>query len=276
VSILASHLFQGVVRQMAWQAQPTSVLWIVTQEAHLIGMTYEEDQNVFACHLHTTDGKFKSVAVVHGPLGDEVWMLVQRGSAMRIERFEPRTLSSGAMGATTARRCYVDAAVLKEQPTTFTSLSGLGHLEGREVAIFADGAQQPSRTVTSGEVTIDPPAKVACAGLPIVSELQPMKLEAQLQNGTAQGRKFKVCRAVLRLLDSLGGRIASAPGKQEELIEYREVETPMDAAPPTFSGEKRITLTAGHEDSADVIITHDEPLPFTITGLVVVVDIYGD
>lgn len=280
ISILASHLFLGEIKQMAWQAQPSSVLWVVMKTGKLVGLTYEEDQNVFACHEHTTDGLIKSVAVIHGPQGDEVWLAVDRGTTAspvyRIERLEPRTLFAGAVGTTASRRCYVDAAVLKESTTAFSSMTGLDHLNGKEVAIFADGAQQPHRTVTSGAVAIDPPAKIVCVGLPFVSTVQPMKLEAQMQDGTAQGRKFKVSRVMLRLLDTLGGRVSARVGGREEVIGYREVETPMDAAPPLFSGDKHLTLESGHEDSADPVFIHDEPLPFTLCGMVVMVDIYGN
>jgi hypothetical protein len=274
ITILASHLFRGVIRQMAWQAQPSSVLWVVLQNGSLVGLTYEEDQNVFACHEHTTDGLFKSVSVIHGPQGDEVWVCVLRGTAYRIERFEPRTLFAGAVGDTTARRCYVDAAVLKESATAFTSVTGLAHLNGKTVKVFADGAERADATVSGGAITLSEEANVVCVGLGYTSELQPMKLEAQMQNGTAQGRRFKVCGVVLRLLDSLGGKVAANIGGREEVIEYRSVETPMDAAPPIFSGDKELSLSSTHGNSVDVIVTHSEPLPFTLAGLVVKVDIY--
>ncbi len=280
ISVLASHLFTSGVRQMAWQAQPSNILWMVQQSGKLVGLTYEEDQNVFACHEHNTAGLIKSVAVVHGPQGDEVWLCVDRGTvaspSYRIERLEPRTLFAGGYGATSARRCYVDGAVLREAATAFDTVTGLGHLEGKTVSIFADGSQRPAQVVAGGEITLDVPATVACVGLGYMSEVQPMKLEVQLQDGTAQGRKFKVNRVVLRLLDSLGGSVADYPGAPKEVIQYREVGMLMDAPPPIFSGDKEVVLQAHHRPSADLIITHDEPLPFTLCAATVIVDIYGD
>ncbi len=326
ITILANHLFAKRIRQMAWQAQTTSVLWCVLESGRLVGLTYEEDQNVFAVHEHSTQGLVKSVTVIQGPQGDDVWLLVQRGSEMTVERFHPETMFGGSVlgdvsqGPTSAavtadrtdilvdrtditadrvsglepfvpidgvypggsgaedvaRRCYADSAVLRHESEPFSVVTGLGHLEGRSVVIFAGGAEQAEQVVEGGQVTIDPPESVACVGLPYTSEVQPMKLEAQMQDGTAQGRKFKVCRVMLRLRDTLGGSVAARPGGRQEIIQYRSVEMPMDAPPPLFSGDKAIPLESSHMDSADVIFTHDEPLPFTLIGMVVMVDISGN
>jgi len=63
---------------------------------------------------------------------------------------------------------------------TFTTLSGLDHLEGKNVAIRTDGKTEASPlntirdyntyTVTGGEVTLDIPAAIISVGLPIVTD----------------------------------------------------------------------------------------------------------
>ena len=325
ITILANHLFAKRIRQIAWQAQTTSVLWCVLENGHLVGLTYEEDQNVFAVHDHSTVGLVKSVAVIQGPQGDDVWLLVQRGSDFSVERFHPGTMFGGSVlgdvvegptsawvtadrtditadrtdltadrvggsvpyvpgssaypggsGSDAARRCYADAAVLSETAEPVDVVTGLGHLEGRSVVIFADGAEQAAQVVDGGQITLDPPASIVCVGLGYTSEIQPMKLEAQMEDGTAQGRKFKVSRVMLRLRDTLGGSVAAKRGGRVEVIQYRSVEMPMDTAPPLFSGDKALPLESSYEDSADVIFTHSEPLPFTLIGMVVMVDISGN
>ena len=60
----------------------------------------------------------------------------------------------------------------------------------------------------------------AFVGLPYTSTLQPMPLEFQLQDGTAQGRKFNSQRAQLLLYKSLGGTIRHATGGTAYAIEY--------------------------------------------------------
>lgn len=277
LSILASHLFLSRVVDIAWQAQASSVLWLVMGNGKLVGLTYEESQNVFACHEHITDGLVKSVAVIHGAASDEVWFLVERDGARGIERFEPGTLSAGALGAEDPDQlCFLDAAAYAANATPFTAFGGLDHLEGRMVSIYADGAQQDDRLVTGGVVTLDAPVNTVWAGLPYLSEVQPMKMEAPLQNGTAQGRKFKLVSTVLRLINSLGGQVVDSLDADSlpEVIQYREVQDLMDNPPPLFSGDKDLPIEGRHRRSVDVTVRHSEPLPFNLCALVAVVDIY--
>jgi hypothetical protein len=277
LSILASHLFLSKVVDIAWQQQASSVLWIVMGNGRLVGLTYEESQNVFACHEHVTDGLVKSVAVIHGVETDEVWVLVERGGVRSMERLEPGTLAAGALlPGDPYKLCFLDASRYAENATPFDVFSGLSHLDGRTVSVYADGAEQPPRVVSGGMVPIDPPASKVWVGLPYLSELQTMKLEAQMRTGTAQGRKFKVVSAVVRLLNSLGGQVADSLDADSlpEVIQYREVGDAMDEPPPLFSGDKDLALQASHRTSVDIVVQHREPLPFNLCSIVAVVDIY--
>jgi hypothetical protein len=93
LTILAEHITGSGIVQTAYQQQPQSVLWAVTSDGELIGMTYEREQDVVGWHRHTTDGLFESVAVIYGDEDDEIWVVVKRevdGSTVRyVERFNP-------------------------------------------------------------------------------------------------------------------------------------------------------------------------------------------
>ncbi|CAB4136275.1 hypothetical protein UFOVP296_41 [uncultured Caudovirales phage] len=277
LSLMAPHLTYAGVTQMAWQGQRQAVLWCVTTEGKLSAMTYEGQENVFAWHEHITDGKFISVASIFTGFGDEIWFTVERNGVYLLERFDALTMFAGDTGGTTNRRCYTDSSVFKESETAFTTVEGLSHLAGRTVSILADGAQQADAVVSgAGVVTLQTAAKNVCAGLKFTSVVQPMKIESAMRNGTSQGRTFKVYSAMLRLIDSLGGSVADSPTSRKEYIQYRTVDMPMDAPPPVFSGDKTITVSSSHRDSIDITITHDEPLPFTLSALVVRVDIFDE
>jgi hypothetical protein len=43
-----------------------------------------------------------------------------------------------------------------------------------------------------------------------------------------------------------------------------------------FTGDKHVSLDSRHGESVDVIVYQSDPLPFTLVGLVVLVDIYGN
>lgn len=52
------------------------------------------------------------------------------------------------------------------------TFSGLGHLEGKTVAILADGSPEVPRVVISGSITLANPAGVVHIGLPYVSDIE--------------------------------------------------------------------------------------------------------
>ena len=50
MTILAEHISEGGIVQMAYQQEPNSILWMVRNDGQLIGFTYQRDQQVTAWH----------------------------------------------------------------------------------------------------------------------------------------------------------------------------------------------------------------------------------
>ena len=180
LTLLAEHFGDAKFIQLAIQRNPETVVWIVTNQGDLIGMTYERNQNVTGWFRYdtggnygsgATSGKFESVALVEGSgEEDEIWVSVQRfidGATYRfIERFQPdliRTIKED----TQSDLIYSDAAVVYSGAAT-TTMTGLDHLEGARVSILADGAPHPSQVVTGGSVTLQwrrPRSSLACRSM---------------------------------------------------------------------------------------------------------------
>jgi len=91
LTILAEHISEGGISEMAAQKEPQPILWSVRGDGQLIGLTYERDIDSFKVgwHRHILGGvsdaagtatKVESVAVIPNPAGtrDELWILVQR------------------------------------------------------------------------------------------------------------------------------------------------------------------------------------------------------
>jgi hypothetical protein len=74
----------------------------------------------------------------------------------------------------------VPAALQGVPTTTWTfardTFSGLSHLEGKTVAILADGSPEVPQVVTSGTIVLPYPAGVVHIGLPYVSELETLNV----------------------------------------------------------------------------------------------------
>jgi len=91
ISILAEHITFGGIKQMAFQKEPQSIIWMVRNDGALVGMTYERtiDGLKVGFHKHWLAGDsdqvgtpavVESVAVIPSSDGtrDEVWVSVKR------------------------------------------------------------------------------------------------------------------------------------------------------------------------------------------------------
>lgn len=274
LTVLAEHVTGEGVIQTAFSSNPNSILWAVTAGGALIGMTFEQEQNVFAWHTHDTDGQVESVAVVYGAAADEVWLAVRRGAKRTIERLDTRAMSRDWTNP--ARLIFADSARIREYAESVTSVDGLGHLEGRQVCILADGADAGTATVSGGSVTSGTPARVFVVGLPFTSELQPMRIDVPLQDGTAQARGWRVSRVGLALISSLGGTVAAGEGVRQERLNMRQAGQPMDSPPPLFTGEMETPVESRTGSGLDVIIRQSAPLPLNVAAIIPTLNVYGD
>ena len=57
LTILAEHITEGGLKEMALQQEPDNIVWCVRLDGKLIGMTYRREENVIAWHEHTLGGK---------------------------------------------------------------------------------------------------------------------------------------------------------------------------------------------------------------------------
>jgi len=86
LTILAEHITEGGIIEMAYQEEPLAILWCVRDDGELIALTYQREQEVVAWHRHIIGGSFgtgnavvESVAVI--PTDDseyELYMIVKR------------------------------------------------------------------------------------------------------------------------------------------------------------------------------------------------------
>jgi hypothetical protein len=264
MTLRAENVTESGIIATAYQSEPDPILWAVTADGRLLGFSYQRANQITAWFQRTTSGTFESIAVVRGSGdADRVWMIVNRtvnGATVRyIERFYPTAQEYDFSTATDF--CYLDCAK-KITMSSGTAVSGLSHLEGKAVKVWADGDTIENKTVSGGAITLSAAATTLFVGLAYSSTLQAMPLEFVLQDGTAQGHKFNAQRMQTLLYKSLGGQYKSTSGGTLYSLEYPAGTTAV------FSGRKDQHLKADWVDAISLTFVHSDPTPFNMLGYV--------
>lgn len=153
-----------------------------------------------------------------------------------------------------------------------TTISGLGHLEGKTVSILGDGAVMPQAVVSSGAITLPHAVHKAQIGLPITADLQTLPLAFEAQ-GFGQGRPKNVSNVWLRVYRSSGIFVGPSTDK---LTEVKQRASEVYGAPPALkTDEIKISITPSWGDNASVCVRQADPLPLTVTGMSLEVTIGG-
>ncbi|MFV0679209.1 MAG: hypothetical protein ACK5NW_02735, partial [Ottowia sp.] len=223
--------------------------------------TYLPEQQVGAWHNHDTDGVFESVVVVAEGQDDVLYCVVQRtidGAQKRyVEFFRPRHF------ADQADAYFVDCG-LTYSGAPADVISGLSHLEGKEVAVLGDGAVMPRVTVTGGAITLPREVSKAQIGLPFTSELQTLPLAFEAQ-GFGQGMVKNVNQAWVRVFRS--GGIFVGPSF-DKLVEVKQRSDEPYGSPPSLkTDELRVQLNPDWTRAGQVCLRQADPLPLTVTSL---------
>ncbi len=274
MTVLADHITAGLIDFLQFQQEPDRTVWASQEDGALSGMTYERAQEVVGWHRHPIGGTtvaVESIAVIPHPDGDQdqLWVLVRRhidGDTVRYAEYleKPWDRNDSVEDA-----FFCDSGVTVTG-TAFTVINGLQHLEGETVRILGDGTIRPSKVVTNGKITLDDPADKVQVGLPYVATLGTMRLEAGSQDGTAQGKRGRVHRVVIRL-DQTGAGLWYGPEDDISAmteLHMRDSFDAMDEAVPLFDGDtKELAWPGTYERPKRLYIKHDSPLPCTIVAI---------
>ena len=266
----AEHVTRGGVTAMVWQSEPIETLWLARGDGQLIGFTYSKEQEMHAWHRHILGGggAVTHLAVVPARHGgkDDLWLSVRRlinGQTVHYLEIMEWALESGE---NPAEAFYLDCGQTF-RGNALTVLDGLGHLEGCEVGILGDGGTVANQLVSGGRVSLPQAADLVQVGLPYESKMSTVSLEIQMPDGSIQGRKKRIIRVVLRLIDSAGGW-AGKDGVMVEELNFRRAADPLDRATPLFSGDHVLNWPVGYDDQSEITIVCKDPLPFTLAAII--------
>lgn len=192
-----SILKEGVVG-IAVQNQPDVRAHCVLSDGTVAILTYNHVEDVLCWSRFETDGDVERAIVLPGTEEDAVYYIVKRtinGSTVRY--LEKWALESEIEGSTLCRT--LDSFLVYSGAST-TTITGLSHLEGETVYVWADGNvveesdgaggyQPKDHTVTSGQITLTTAATNVVVGLQYTATYKSSKLAYAAQSGTALGQR---------------------------------------------------------------------------------------
>jgi len=174
------------------------------------------------------------------------------------------TTSSVSATLDTAPHTSLQATAVSDWALATTTLSGLWHLEGRTVAILADGSVQPTATVANGTITIPRASGRILAGLAYTCDLETLNIEKG--EPTLQGRYKRISEVVLRVKDTRG--LAVGP-TSDRVVDIKERTTEQQGFPTTLgTGDERVLLDPLWDSNGRVFIRQSNPLPATVVAII--------
>jgi len=252
LATLAGHILSGPVDQD--YDTPNRLFHVVMEDGNLATVTMFRTEQVTAWTRQETDGAFQAVAIA----GDENFVLTERSGAVFIERFDD-TLN-------------VDAGLTGSESQEKTVWSGLAHLEGRSVQIVADGAPVAKKVVSSGQITLDQPAKTIELGLPFSHIVEPLPPAVQTSTGGNQGGRLRPVAITFRLENTRALRLDTGRGVVD--IPFKGFGAGvLDSPPKPFSGDRTIRALGWKRDGTVSLWRIEQDTPFSFTLLSVATEI---
>lgn len=197
LSQLIPEIGRPHITRIAAQRQPDTRVHCVRGDGTVAVLVFDPTENVICWVEVETDGEIEDVVVLPGDEEDYVYYLVKRtinGSDVRY--LEKWALESACQGGLLNKQA--DSFFIYDGTAT-TSITGLGHLEGQDVVVWADGEDVGTApngdltyTVSGGSITLAVAASKVVVGLFYQSRYKSTKLAYAAANGSALTKEKRI------------------------------------------------------------------------------------
>lgn len=264
LSLLSSHLISSpldfTVRKST-STEETNLILFINGSGQLVMGTVLFTQGVIGFTKRETteaSGSFVNVAVDVSTIYTVVQRTVNSVTNKYIEVMNDDALLDSSKIITTGL------------PTN--TFSGLDHLEGETVKVIADGSILTDRVVSSGSITIERDAETSIEiGLNMSPIIKTLPIEVA-QLGSRIGVRKRISEVVLRLYNT-GDFTVNNDKVSFRTFGEAGAGSPLDAAPPTFTGDKKIKGLLGWNERNQITISQSEPTDLQILSITMNVNV---
>ena len=278
LSLMSEHLFEEFeIVEMAYADEPYGILWCVRSDGQMLGLTYQREHQVWGWHHHVTEGEFESVATITEDGRDALYAIVKRTINSQTVRYVERLEKRESINAEDA--FCVDSG-LSYNGSAVTTLSGLDHLEGEEVAVLADGYVVEGKTVSGGSITLDRAASKVHVGLAYTPVIETLDLDVVSPSESLKDKDVSVSKVFMEVEGSRGGFVGARQDiTSGQSVTFQEIKPRFEAdgydAIALRTHKQEVVIDPLWSKGGGVRIEQRAPLPMAILSVIPRTDVGG-
>lgn len=201
---LAPDLCQAGIKKIVLQRHPDTRLHCILNDGTVAMLVFDQDEDVICWIKIETDGDVEDAVILpQEQLEDAVYYVVNRTINSLTKRYvEKWALQTECEGGTSNKQA--DAFLAFTNAPASATVTGLDHLEGEAVVVWADGkcltdsnGDIATFTVSSGAISLTNDgnaysASAGIVGLPYTGQYKSTKLAYAAQHGTALNQRKRI------------------------------------------------------------------------------------
>lgn len=271
ITLLCPEIGEPSITHLGVQRQPDTRVHCIRSDGKVAVLVYDKLENVRCFVIVETDGEIEDCATLPGDIEDSVYYVIKRtinGSTVRyVEKWAKESECRGG----SVSKC-ADSHIVYQGAAT-TTITGLGHLEGEEVVVWADGADVGTATVSGGQITLATAASNAVVGLGYRARFKSSKLAYASSLGTAILQRKRISQIGFVLADT-----------HKQGLKYGQDFVTMDDLPlmedyRSVSGEvwesydeETIEFPGEWDTDSRICLEANAPRPATVLGMAFVIE----
>lgn len=195
ISDLCPEIGLPSISKIAIQRHPDTRIHIVKSDGKAGILVYESSENLKCWINIETDGIIEDVITLPGDVEDKVYYCIRRIiNGLVVRYLEKWSLENECQGGSLNKQAD---SFLEYSGTSTPVITGLSHLEGREVVVWGDGKDLGVYTVNSGSITLPQSVANCIVGLGYTAQYKSMKLAYASQSPLNQKKRVNQLGAVL-------------------------------------------------------------------------------
>lgn len=254
VSVLSTHLIDAPVDMAVQHAYVSGgtrgaeqYAYVLNEDGTLAVFNSNRSEKVAGWSLWTTAGEIKSIC----ELDEEIYLVVHREINGVTKTFLEKLSDDTKL----------DCALSVTNSPADTVFAGFDHLAEDNVSVVAGRSYLGDFDVdVSGNITLEAAEETIYAGFNFTPELETLPPSRQISSGSIAGRKKRIARVLLNVLDSVTWSVNGVA------MSLYSVTDDLSAEPQLKSGFHEIFLR-GWSREPTVTITQPHPSDLTIIGL---------